>query len=115
MDEVDDELRYAVRLFKNEISTTAIMDVNDGIILVPPAENDWVTVICPGEKGMYIDGNNEEVKVLGYRFTPNGMVYQLEPSGKLTSWIVKIASVVPLYGVTKVEMYNINTGETAPA
>lgn len=115
LDEVDDELCHAVRLFKNEILTTAIMNVNDGVILVPPAENDWVTVICPGEKGMYIDGNNEEVKVLGYRFTTKGMVYHLEPSGNSTSWVVKIENVVPLYGVTKVEMYNINTGETAPA
>jgi len=45
------------------------------------ADENWVSVIEPGQKGMYnrTDSGLTEVVVLGYRYTPQGLMYELQP------------------------------------
>jgi hypothetical protein len=47
------------------------------------APENWMEVIGGGEPGIYVskDGSHE-VMVLGYRFTPSGLMYELKPKNE---------------------------------
>ena len=85
---------------------------------VQPAipEDGWVQVVAAGETAMLIDGPSgaQEVKVLGHRYTPHGLVYQLARAGA-DKWLVAAHRVHALAGVTRVVLVDLATGEEKDA
>jgi hypothetical protein len=100
-------------------------------------DGDWIRVIDRNQRAMFLSGGApSEVKVLDFRYTPHGLMYELEPlktagyslmvhTGKLVSertvvknspakWMVLASLVQPLGGVTQMVRYNVVTGEEAP-
>jgi DEAD/DEAH box helicase domain-containing protein len=76
---------------------------------------DWVTVIAPGQQAVLLEENgSEEVQVVTFRYTPQGLMYQLISPQPDVTWMVKISSVMPIYGVTALMETNLMTGETRP-
>ena len=57
-------------------------------------------------------GAMETIEVKEFRYTPQGLMYQLAAPTKDVSWMVKASTVVPINGVTKLIQANLNTGET---
>lgn len=81
----------------------------------PPLSGDWVVVVASGQMAMYVDdGGSQEVKVLDYRYTPQGLMYQLESPRAGVVWMVRAATIVPINGVTELLEVNLTTGESRP-
>ena len=55
-----------------------------------------------------------EVEVVAYRYTPQGLLYELVPPAPGSKWLVKASAVQPMHGQTKTLRYNLVTGETQP-
>ena len=80
---------------------------------------DWVEVIAPSSPAMYADKAGPlEVTVKGYRYTPNGLMYDLEPIARSTlaavgkvRWSVGAAQLQPINGATQFVRVNSLTGE----
>jgi hypothetical protein len=82
---------------------------------VPAPSSDWATVIKSGENAVYMHAAEGpiEVKVLAYRYTPQGLMYDLEhPTSR---WSVAAHTVRSLDGTTKTLRVNLVTGEEQPA
>lgn len=74
-------------------------------------EGDWADIIKPGEKAMYITTLGvQEVKVLAYRYTPKGIIYELYDP-RLDRWAVAANCIQPTHGQTKMIRVNLITGE----
>ena len=83
------------------------------------AEDDWVVLIAPGGVGilgmLQSDRGPREVKIRDYRYTPRGLLYDLEPEQPdLTFWQVAARDVRPIYGRSPLIRVNLVTGETHP-
>ena len=79
------------------------------------ADQEWKTVVAPNQPAICHDGQshvNEEVTVLRYLYTPQGIRYTLKAQREDVQWLVSAAMIHPIHGITKLEQYNINTGET---
>ncbi|MEI7869360.1 MAG: DEAD/DEAH box helicase [Candidatus Methylumidiphilus sp.] len=77
-------------------------------------DNGWITVVAPEQMAILHDGQahiNEEVTVLRYIYTPQGIRYTLKATHIGLNWQVCANMIHPINGVTKLEKYNINTGE----
>ena len=75
----------------------------------------WISVVAPNQIALCHDGQshiNEEVTVLGYVYTPQGIRYKLKPKQDDVTWLVCAKMIHPINGVTNFEKYNVNTGET---
>ncbi len=104
------------------------------------SDENWVTVLASGEKGIYNSGTGPtEVVVLDYRYTPQGLMYELQTSGERkkfdintslsknaqlskeivpvggVKWLVAANTVQPIPGQTKLLRVNLLTGETEPS
>jgi hypothetical protein len=56
-----------------------------------------------------------EVTVLGHRFTPQGLVYDLQPISKQPGkWVVRADLIQPIAGVTTLQRFNVMSGEVLP-
>jgi hypothetical protein len=78
-------------------------------------EEDWTYVISPGATAILHDGKahiNEEVKVVSYLYTPQGLKYQLQSTKHGVTWTVNANMLKPIMGETKLLKYNLMTGET---
>ncbi|MBN2494831.1 MAG: hypothetical protein JXR96_09600 [Deltaproteobacteria bacterium] len=75
--------------------------------------DDWIQVIAPGQPAMYIgrSGECEDVTVIGCRYTPQGMVYDLEPQPGCSARHVRADWVRPLAGTTRMCFYDLLSGE----
>ncbi len=95
------------------LQTPAAAEVGAGIAQI---EGDWAEVVVPGQNAIYISATGiKEVTVLSYRYTPQGIVYSLEPERGEARWSVPSSLITPYHGTTLVERYNLVTGETQPA
>lgn len=85
-----------------------------GEVIISEHDGDWVQVIAPEQPAMFLkpDGG-EEVHVDTFRYTPQGIVYDLIWS-KPGSRSVPANALQPIYGVTEMLLYNLITGETKP-
>jgi DEAD/DEAH box helicase domain-containing protein len=73
---------------------------------------DWVTVVARGEPAILFKAEaSEEVRIKGFRYTPKGVVYDLEPGVELDTHQVRADSIKPLHGVTRLVRWNVMTGE----
>ena len=102
-------LRDAVLAFR-EAPTAA------GESSVPsPADDEWATVIAVGGTAMLVSGTRTvEVVVRGHRYTPRGLLYELEPEQPGTTWLVAARDVRPIFGHSPLIRLNLVTAETEP-
>lgn len=130
--ELATHLRRLVELVDGLVPASAVSGTE-----VKPLENDWIRLIDREQSALYITGEApQEVKVLGFRYTPHGVMYELEPlkapgftvettTGKLGpdravvqnkpgKWMVLASTIQPLPGTTKMVRYNVVTGEEEP-
>jgi DEAD/DEAH box helicase domain-containing protein len=86
---------------------------SDPLAIEVQANSEWVTVIAAGQPAMcrLSSGAMESVEVLGFRYTPQGLMYELSSSKKEVTWMVKAATVVPINGVTQLIEANLITGD----
>lgn len=99
-------------LLKEFVSVTTPTAVS---VVEPPVEatGDWVTVIAAGQQAVLLGENgSEEVQVVTYRYTPQGLMYQLVSRRSDVTWMVKASSVIPIHGETELVEINLVTGET---
>ncbi|BDU76017.1 DEAD/DEAH box helicase [Mesoterricola sediminis] len=85
--------------------------------VVPAGDEDWATLPAPGSRALLREdvGSADEVTVKGWRFTPKGLMVDLVPTDpKVSSWLVRAASVVPIHGETRLLRVNLTTGEETP-
>jgi DEAD/DEAH box helicase domain-containing protein len=91
------------------------------------AEGDWISVIGRNQPALHHHANGPvEVVVLDFRYTPHGVMYQLEPlkgpgytqqpdraitKNAPMKWMVLASLVEPLPGRTQMVRYNVVTGE----
>lgn len=102
------------------------------------SEGDTIAVIDRDQRAIYNSADGPlDVRVLDFRYTPHGLMYQLEPlkpaghsliveSGRHhmertvvknppTKWMVLASTVSPLVGTTQMVQYNVVTGEETRA
>ena len=91
------------------------------------SDGDWITVIARQQPALFQSGDApSEVTVLDFRYTPNGLMYELlplkapgfyalgdgtfepRPSPK---WMVLATTLRPIPGVTRTVRFNVVTGE----
>jgi len=77
---------------------------------VSESQGDRTVVIAPGEKAIVMVDTPKEVTVLTYRYTPKGIMYDLEHP-VLQRWSVPANQVKPIYGETKMLRVNLVTNE----
>jgi len=76
---------------------------------------DWVTVVARGELAICFKAEaSEEVRVKGFRYTPKGLIYELEPRDGWDTDLVPAEYIKPLHGVTRLIRWNLMTGEERP-
>jgi DEAD/DEAH box helicase domain-containing protein len=126
----DDAVAAALRLADNEECDEELRQLQDleldaedlkeeptteGIISVE-AIGEWTTVIAPGEQAVYVTGDGtRDVQVIGYRYTPQGLVYELRSDTAGAKWIVAERTMQPIHGQTRTILVNLTTGEEKPA
>ena len=82
---------------------------------VSAGDSDWVTVIAAGGPGMLVSGTRTvEVIIRGHRYTPRGLLYELEPEQPGTTWMVAVRDVRPMFGHSPLVRLNLVTAETQP-
>ncbi len=76
-------------------------------------EDGWRVVIAPGQPAMCGTGNAmRQVKVKGYRYTPTGVMYDLEPVDPgVNGYSAPERSVEPINGLTRLQRVNFVTEE----
>ncbi len=75
-----------------------------------PPEGDWVVLVAPGSRAIYAsEDGTAEVEVVTYRYTPQGLLYELMPPTPGIKWLVKASSVQPMHGQTKTVRVNLVT------
>ncbi len=80
----------------------------------PTTDDGWVTVVAENQPAICHDGQshiNEDVTVLNYIYTPSGIRYSLKSPRIGVVWQVIGTMIHPINGVTKLEKYNVNTGD----
>jgi len=109
----DDEVLVAVlrRLSEAfEQVETAELDVA-GLPRIETQE-DIVEVVGAGERAMHVTANEtREIRVRAWRYTPHGLMYDLEPDESGVKQMVPAQSVHPLRGETRMIQVNLVTGE----
>jgi DEAD/DEAH box helicase domain-containing protein len=105
-----EEIARQLELFgqtQENITATEIFTTGD--------DDGWIIVIAANQPAICHDGQshiNEEVTVLSYVYTPQGIRYTLKGVRDDVKWQVTAAMIRPINGVSKLEQYNINTGDT---
>jgi DEAD/DEAH box helicase domain-containing protein len=112
--ESDDDVRVALRVLVEHVGNLK-QEVVTGPVPVP-AEDEWVEVIAPGEKGICTSADGPvTVEVTAVLYTPQGVMYRLEhpqsPIFAPTTWLVPLGLVHPMGSETRMARFNPNTGE----
>jgi len=76
-------------------------------------EEDWVTIVASGELAILLNADGtREVEVVGYRYTPRGLLYELRHSSDTITWTAPADTVRPIHGQTRLLRVNLVTDET---
>jgi DEAD/DEAH box helicase domain-containing protein len=79
---------------------------------LPLQDTEWATVVAPGQRAVYTSADGAlEVTVIGHRYTPQGLMYELAPVKPGTRWLVIAADIRPINGQTTTVVFNLVTGE----
>jgi hypothetical protein len=77
------------------------------------AKSDWVNVIAPDQCAIYASQDGPiEVTVVGYRYTPHGLMYELVCPSPGSRWLVAANAISSLNGDSLTIQYNVMTGES---
>lgn len=77
--------------------------------------SEWIEVVAVNEKAMLLNGTEgQEVTILSYFLSPQGLRYQLQHDTPTIRWTVEATAIQPIPGITKMLLYNQNTGEEKP-
>ena len=105
-----EEIAQQIKLFGQAQEDIAITE-----LFAVEKEDYWVAVIATNQLALYHDGQNhinEQVTVLRYVYTPEGIKYfLLNAKYPNANWQVRYKDIRPIPETTKLERYNINTGE----
>jgi hypothetical protein len=75
-------------------------------------DEDWAILVAPGESAMLLNAEgSRSVEVVGYRYTPRGLMYKLRHRSQTVSWMAPAETVQPVYGETRFIRVNLVTGE----
>jgi DEAD/DEAH box helicase domain-containing protein len=90
-------------------------------------DKEWVSLVARNQPAVYLNGEEPvEVTVLDFRYTPHGVMYELEslprskhirlPNGEVArrpgmKWMVLATHVQPVHGTTRMMRVNLTTGE----
>jgi hypothetical protein len=84
-----------------------LVDVN-----TESTDDDWVILVAPGERAILTNASGtQEVEVTDFRYTPRGIVYDLQHRTQDVRWSAPAETVQPIYGETKLVRFNLMTGE----
>jgi DEAD/DEAH box helicase domain-containing protein len=87
----------------------------DGTPMRDQRDDARATVIAPGESAMVLGpAAAREVQIVDYRYTPQGLMYQLHDEDPGVRRMVSASSVVPINGMTKMLRVDFFTGDVAP-
>lgn len=91
---------------------TATVDAGSfGREVVEAKEAEVVRVIAAGQPAFLLDDVSREVRVIDFRYTPRGPMYQLESDRPGNLWMVPRDKLLPIAGETLLEEVNLVTGE----
>ena len=111
----DDGAIDELESFSTLVSDLRPARIDESSAPLPGGETDWATVIAPGERAIYVsEVGTREVEVVTYRYTPQGLMYELTPAEPNTKWMVVASAIQPLHGETRTIRVNLITGETEP-
>jgi DEAD/DEAH box helicase domain-containing protein len=113
--EVDDpgELEPQLQQLEQEVAATVpVMATGVEVGPTPPASGDEVLLAAAGSTAMLMDGASGpvEVTIVGYRYTPQGLLYELAQD-RPGRWQVDVRRVQPIPSVTRLVRVNLVTGE----
>ncbi|MBI5016762.1 MAG: DEAD/DEAH box helicase [Deltaproteobacteria bacterium] len=109
-DEVAARDLLAMALYAEEMT----LGPPDGSIDAADSDGQWVALVAPRETAMHWGpSGSEEVVVKGFRYTPQGILYELEPATKNSRWLVRHETIQPIHGVSRMVRYNLVTGDEA--
>ncbi|MBI5480260.1 MAG: DEAD/DEAH box helicase [Deltaproteobacteria bacterium] len=94
----------------NELQATSVEALQEP---VPAASrNSESEIVAPGEVAIF-EGmqGSENVRVVGWRYTPQGVMYELEPPTTGVKRMVAARAVRPIFGTTRLVRVNLVTGE----
>ena len=83
-------------------------------VFMDKSDGDWICVVAAEQPAILCDGSaqdGDEVTVLRYLYTPQGLRYELQHSKKGVKWIVSASIVRPIYGATRMVRYNLMSGD----
>ena len=109
-----DDIAEQLRAFYEACSDMQQVPISGVRGLEPSSSDNWTEIIAGGEKAMYAsEDGTREVTVIGYRFTPKGLLYELIPekeegNGK---WMVASYTLQPLNGFTRMIWVDLVTGD----
>lgn len=94
----------------------ALVELREGSLEIPRTEGDVAIVVAAGERAMHWaeSGQVREVRVLGVRYTPAGLLYDLAPDEPGTKWQVAANKIQAIAGETRMERLDLMTGERSP-
>lgn len=76
---------------------------------------DWAVLVASGQIAMLANGDgSKEVEVVGYRYTPRGLMYELRHLDSTVTWTAPANGVVPIHGRTRLVRTNLVTGDEEP-
>ncbi len=81
-----------------------------------PSEGDWVEVIATGSPAIvHATSGQHETTVVGIRYTPQGLMYDLTPqTADSDRWSMTADHVQPIFGLSSRARFNLMTGEEVP-
>ncbi len=107
------ELALELEAFAAEVAGLAPAPVEH--VKLPLGEavaDEWVTVVAAGGPAMLVtDARTAEVVVKDHRYTPRGLLYELEPEQPGVRWLVAARDVQPIFGRSPLAKLNLETGE----
>lgn len=75
--------------------------------------DEWSLVVAKGSEAMLVtEARTAEVIVKDHRYSPRGLLYELEPEQSDVRWLVAARDVRPIYGKSRLVKLNLITGET---
>lgn len=108
----DSELDAGLRQLAARIGALHRAELTAGPSVPQPRDEQWAHLIAPGSKAIYLsEDGSSEVEVQAYRYTPQGMMYELATDKPGTRWLVRAGNVHPLHGESRMLRYNLMTGE----
>lgn len=74
---------------------------------------EYIEVMAPGEKAIWTsrDGRTQEIQIVDVRYTPQGIVYDVESESRLDKHTVNAKTLLTLSGITKKVRFNLSTGK----